>query len=417
MNHHSIVAGTDAISSPPDKTLTPLWVIFGLAMGPAVALGLSRFAYALLLPAMRADLGWSFADAGMMNTANAAGYLAGALTAAPLSKRLGVRRVFVLGLLFTVLAVGATGLTANFTLLSLWRLLAGASGAVAFVAGAGLTSAAAAGGPPHRAPTLLGIYFSGAGMGVIASALGVVPLLESTGWRGGWLILGALSLVATLLACLVIKRAPAPGHCGDGSPAKGGWSPLFMARKFLAYGLYGAGYIAYATFIVAFLRKEQGFTDENVAVFWTVVGLASIAGAFLWGPVLARLSGGRGTAATIGVVAIGAAVPLLFNSAFSAYLSAILFGGSFLAVIAAVTSFARKAAMPHAWTAAIAALTVAFGLGQCIGPLLSGAFSDGANGVRTGLWLSVGILALASIIAVFQPEPGAGIALPERHPR
>ena len=56
---------------------TPLWVIVGLAMGPAVALGLGRFAYALLLPSMRADLGWSFADAGALNTANAAGYLLG----------------------------------------------------------------------------------------------------------------------------------------------------------------------------------------------------------------------------------------------------------------------------------------------------------------------------------------------------
>ena len=35
---------------------TSLWIVAGLAMGPAIALGLARFAYALLLPAMRADL-------------------------------------------------------------------------------------------------------------------------------------------------------------------------------------------------------------------------------------------------------------------------------------------------------------------------------------------------------------------------
>jgi predicted MFS family arabinose efflux permease len=58
----------------PVAVLTPLWVVVGLAMGPAVALGLARFAYALLLPSMRADLGWSFANAGAMNTVNAAGY-------------------------------------------------------------------------------------------------------------------------------------------------------------------------------------------------------------------------------------------------------------------------------------------------------------------------------------------------------
>jgi hypothetical protein len=98
-------------------------------------------------------------------------------------------------------------------------------------------------------------------------------------------------------------------------------------------------------------------------------------------------------------------VPLLWSEAAGAYLSAVLFGGSFLAVLAAVTSFARRSAKPHAWTAAIAALTIAFGLGQCIGPLLSGALSDGANGIRAGLWLSVGILAIGTFVAVLQPEP------------
>ena len=43
---------------------THLGIVAGLAMGPAVGLGLGRFAYALLLPAMRADLGWNYAPGG-----------------------------------------------------------------------------------------------------------------------------------------------------------------------------------------------------------------------------------------------------------------------------------------------------------------------------------------------------------------
>jgi len=104
---------------------------------------------------------------------------------------------------------------------------------------------------------------------------------------------------------------------------------------------------------------------------------------------------------------VGAAVPLLWSRPGAAYLSAILFGGSFLSVVAAVTAFARKAARPHAWTAVIAAFTVVFGLGQSVGPILSGALSDGPSGIRSGLWLSVGLLAAGSIVAVFQGEPSA----------
>ncbi|MGI5290794.1 YbfB/YjiJ family MFS transporter [Nonomuraea polychroma] len=42
-----------------------------------MALGFTRFAYALLLPPMHQELHWSYAQAGSMNTANALGYLLG----------------------------------------------------------------------------------------------------------------------------------------------------------------------------------------------------------------------------------------------------------------------------------------------------------------------------------------------------
>lgn len=384
--------------------LTPSWVVVGLAMGPAVAIGLARFAYALLLPPMRADLGWSFAQAGAMNTANAAGYLVGALVAAPLGARMGDKAVFAVGLVLTALAVGVSGLTAGFTLLMVLRVVAGFTGALAFVCGAGLTSVAAAGESKSRAPTLLGIYFAGAGAGVTASALAVPPLLETVGWRGGWLVLGAIALASTAFGLLALRRAPeAAPALTDG--AHGGWSPRFMACTLVAYGLFGAGYIAYATFIIAYLRSAEGFSSGDVTRFWSILGLSSVAAAFVWGRVLARLRGGSGIAATLTVLAIGTGAPLLWTAPAGAYLSAILFGGSFLAVLAAVASFARRSLKPHAVTGAIGLLTVVFGIGQCIGPVLSGALADGPSGLTAGLWLSVAILAVGAVIATFQSEP------------
>ena len=375
-------------------------------MGPGVALGLARFAYALLVPAMRSDLGWSFADAGAMSTANALGYLIGALLAARLARRWGDRIAFGSGLLGTALAVGATGLTAHFVTLLLLRLVAGFTGALAFVSGAGLAAAAASGGSASRAPRLLGLYVAGAGLCVTASALAVPPLLDALGWRGGWQVLGALALAATAFGILAARRAPSPAHHAT-EAVRGKWSLRFMVPELIAYGLFGAGYIAYATFIIAYLRVAENFSAGAITVFWSVLGLASVAAAFLWGPVLARLRGGQGLAATTGVLTLGAVLPLIGSGAAGAYLSALLFGGSFLAVVTAATTFARKAAPPRAWTAAIAALTVAFGLGQCIGPVLSGALSDGPAGVRAGLWLSVVVLMVATVVALLQREPAA----------
>ena len=387
---------------------TPWWVVVGLAMAPAVALGLARFAYALLLPPMREELGWSFAEAGAMNAANAAGYLTGALVAAPLGRRLGDRVVLAGGLLVTTLSIAASGLMSAFALLLVLRTIAGLAGALAFVAGAGLATAAAAGGSSSRAPTVLGLYFAGAGLGVAASALAVPPLLPELGWRAGWLALGGLSIVASAYAWLALRRVPEPARAASAVPGR--WSPATMAWTLFSYGLFGAGYIAYATFIVAYLQGELGFGGGAVAVFWSVLGLASVVAAFAWGPLLGRLKGGWGTAATVGTVIVGAVLPLVWTTPGGAYLSAALFGGSFLAVIAAVGSFARRTMPPHAWTAAIGTLTVAFGIGQCVGPVLSGVLSDGAEGIRAGLWPSVGILALSAAAATLQSEPGRGSA-------
>ncbi|MBU6421101.1 MAG: YbfB/YjiJ family MFS transporter [Gammaproteobacteria bacterium] len=48
-------------------------------MGTLVAVGLARYTYSLLLPAMRTDLHWSYVQAGSLNAAISMGYLAGAL--------------------------------------------------------------------------------------------------------------------------------------------------------------------------------------------------------------------------------------------------------------------------------------------------------------------------------------------------
>ncbi len=55
----------------------------GLAVGPLVAIGLARFAYALLLPAMRAGLDWSYAEAGTMKAASSRDRAAGTQTHTP----------------------------------------------------------------------------------------------------------------------------------------------------------------------------------------------------------------------------------------------------------------------------------------------------------------------------------------------
>jgi len=381
----------------------PLLIAVGLALGPVMALGLGRFAYSLLLATMRSQLHWSFAQAGTMNTANALGYLGGAVAAGPLIVRFRNRRPFLAGIAVTGVAVLASAASGGFEVLLSLRLLAGASGAVVFIAGAGLAARLSAGLTARRGAMLLGVYFAGGGLGIVVSALIVPPVVGMGGsgsWRWGWVALGVAGVATLAGAVPAALAAPEP----TAAPGGGLWgSPLRrLAPTIVAYGLFGAGYIAYVTFIVAFVRTE-GLTPRSVSAFWATLGAAAVVAAFAWGPALGRLQGGRAPAAVLAVTAVGAALPLIFGGVVGDFTSAALFGGSFLAVVTAVTNLARRSLTPSQVGPAIAVMTIAFSIGQSLGPILAGVLSDGRGGIRAGLDLAVALLGAALIVALTQP--------------
>jgi predicted MFS family arabinose efflux permease len=391
---------------PTSTTVHPLLVAAGLAAGPAVVLGMARFAYGLLLPGMRADLHWSFAQAGTINTANALGYLAGAMITPMVSARLGRGAAFLLGIAAVVATLAGTALASGFGALVVLRVLAGVAGALVFITGMDLTAWLGRGHSGTRAAVLLGVYVAGGGVGIVLSGLAVPPILAlagpSAGWRLGWLALAVLSLAGLAAAWWAAGRVSAPAVARHGRGA--GWPARRFVPSLVSYLLFGVGYISYITFIVALL-VHQGLGSVTVSAFWVLLGLASLLSVPLWGHALGRLRGGHGPALVLGVVTVGAVLPLLGGGAVTALASALIFGGAFLAVVTSVTSVARAALPPAQWGPAIAALTAAFALGQCAGPVFTGLLSDLAGGVRAGLGLSAGVLALAALIALAQRGP------------
>src|SRR5262249_29097896 len=142
------------------------------------------------------------------------------------------------------------------------------AGAATFVAGGGLAAAAGAGSGPRRIALTLGLYFCGPGAGIALSAPLLPALLPDgagRGWPRGWLALGGLGLLASLLALAALRRAVEPER--RRAAAGGGWSARLLLPTFVAYGLFGVGYIAYMTFIIAYLRAH-GFAPAATVLFW-----------------------------------------------------------------------------------------------------------------------------------------------------
>ncbi|WP_309678814.1 YbfB/YjiJ family MFS transporter [Polaromonas sp.] len=382
-----------------------LGAALGLALSPLVALGFTRFAYALLLPPMQSEFGWSFVAAGALNTSNAIGYLGGALLATWLAQRFGRLPAFTWAMLASALALMATAWPSNFALLLGVRLVGGVATAVAFVLGTSLAASAM----PGRAATALAIYFAGSGLGVVLAGT-LIPLAQTGGvldWRLTWLLMGGASLAASALAWQAARKAigqltaPAPG------PHLPVWGVLYPSL--LANLLYGAGYVGYMTFMIALLQR-LGFGATLTMVFFALIGGASVLASPLWGRWLGRFKTGRGFALVCVIVAAGTLPALIWPQAWAVIASALIFGASFMAGPAAVSVVAQRLLPATSLTWGLALLTAAFSLGQSIGPLLGGWISDATGSLAAGLWLGPALLLLGAGMSLRQhpgPAPSA----------
>ena len=109
------------------------WLILaGLALGVTVTNGFARFSYGLIIPAMRSEMNWSYAEAGWLNTANAFGYVVSAIATMRMIRRRTPTNLFIFGLIATTIALLATGLNSALWWQTLWRVLAGLFGAMSF---------------------------------------------------------------------------------------------------------------------------------------------------------------------------------------------------------------------------------------------------------------------------------------------
>ena len=186
------------------------------------------------------------------------------------------------------------------------------------------------------------------------------------------------------------------------------------------YFLFGAGYIAYMTFMIAYVRDAGGGAAAQSA-FWCLIGVSAFVTPWLWRRVLAMDRGGISTAIILGVNAIGAALPLFGHATALLATSALVFGVSFFALVGSTTAFVRFNYPPAAWPAGIAAMTIAFGIGQILGPIAVGAITDVFGSLSYALNVSAAMLAVGAVLAAFQKKlavviPGRASSARTRNP-
>ena len=378
----------------PTAAATRSWCLAtGGLLALAAAMGIGRFVYTPILPAMAEALPLTKGEAGLIASANFAGYLAGALLAAT-SWASGSRRTWLIGGL--ALSAGTTALTAALTDLLAFmvvRFLAGAASAfvLVFASSVILDRLAAAG-----ESRLSAVHFAGVGTGIALAALAVSALAAAGGgWRAQWLLSGGLALLA-----LPAVAALVPAEAGGG-PVAPESAPLALTPRLAAlvaaYGLFGFGYVITATFLVAIVRDAPALRHLD-ALVWILVGVAAVPSVGLWTALGRRISVPVAFALACLVEAAGVALSVLATGAAGVLLGAAFLGGTFMGLTALglVGARALSASDPRR---VLALMTAAFGLGQILGPALAGLLHDRTGAFTLPSLLAAGALILAALLA------------------
>jgi predicted MFS family arabinose efflux permease len=383
----------------PEAYAHPARLILILSLAPTIGLGIGRFAYSLVLPDMRDALGWSYSTAGFMNTTNAVGYLAGALLASRMIRRFGLSRTVRLGTLACLLSLMLCATSGNFVVLSFARLLVGVGAAAGFVGGAALATTIAQ-LRPERANFLLSLFYAGPGLGILSSGLIAPFVLQAFGPGSWWIVWWVLTLLSAV-AVIPLMLAPLDSDAAIDHATRTEFSIRPVLIYLTSYFLFGAGYIAYMTFMIAYVRDGGGGAVAQ-SIFWSLIGISAFATPWVWRSVLALDRGGLATTIILGVNALGAALPIFGHSPVLLAISALVFGVAFFAVVGSTTAFVRFNYPPTGWPAGIAAMTISFGIGQTLGPIAVGAITDAFGSLSYALNVSAAMLAVAAIAAAFQ---------------
>ena len=378
------------------------WIILtGLALGLTVTNGFARFAYGLILPAMKSEMGWNYAQAGWLNTANALGYIIGAILTMILIRNVSPARLFAFGLITTTLALLATGLNANMSWQTLWRILAGVFGAMSFSTAGALTARLFPNEPKKNALAIAILFGSGGGLGIVLAGASLPLMLEKLGpsaWSTAWILLGIISLLFLPLGLWAASQVRSPVQ------SKTSAIPLPLSQmipELAGYAGFGLGYIVYLTFLSAWMT-DHAASASFITLIWVILGLSICFSPIIWGPILTRYSSGLPLALILTCIAIGSALPVLINNTITLLISALVFGLSVFMAPGAVTSFTRQNLPPQSWARAMSLFTVVFAIAQTMGPYGAGLVGDIFNDIGVSLLVAAGLLLAGALIALKQ---------------
>jgi predicted MFS family arabinose efflux permease len=388
------------------------WLVLAAGtMAVYSALGLARFGYSVVLPAMQSGLGMDNAQAGALASANLTGYLCMALLGGAMAAHWGARSVIVAGLTVAGIGMFLTGTVDGFSGAAFWRAVTGIGSGAANVAVMGMWTAWF---PPNRRGLAAGIAVTGSSLAFITIGPLVPWILAlggAAGWRYCWQLFGGVTMLIAMLCLIVIRSRPAAAtidlsspYAGSNTPPAdrhGSWHDVYRSPAAwhlgLVYVAFGFSYIIFMTFFVKHLMVAGGYSKAAAGSLFMAMGWANLACSFLWGGLSDRI--GRKWAMAIIYLVHAAAFTLFGMAATPAVftLAALLYGSTAFSIPAIMAAACGDLFGQRLAPASLGFVTLLFGIGQALGPSVAGLMADATGSFSSAFLLAAAVALLGAI--------------------
>ena len=348
---------------------------------------------------IRADLGFTLVQMGVLMSAFSWSYALCQLPVGALVDKVGPRWLLGIGLVVWSLAQAAGGLAATFGWFVIARIALGIGEAPQFPSAARVVSNWF---PPRSRGTPTGIFNSASPLGVALAPILLTPLIAATSWHWAFFVTGALGLMVAIV-WVALYRDPVRAQMsaderayldpdaqdGPGEAASrmgfAAWCALFRHRTTwgMMLGFFGSVYLnwVYLTWLPGYLRTERHMDLAHAGLAAAIPFVCGFAGALLAGWASDRvaraasspLSGRRNAVvvATLGMVAFTVPAALVESNVLAvACISIVIFLAN--ASSACAWSLATVAAPPSRIASLGAIQNFGGFLGGALAPVLTG---------------------------------------------
>ena len=336
-----------------------------------IGVGVARFVFTSLLPPMLEDY-LTISFAGVLASINYVGYLAGSIFAVFIKDINTKVKFFRFGMFLAVITTLMLGITTSDTIWVISRVLAGFGAAMALVVGSAIVMNKL---NIQNKTKAMGIHFSGIGFSILISDLIVRIVFYFNGtWQFAWVVLAIFAFVMSFYSMYIlsydkeVKQNSVKHHID-----KSLFSP-FVIILIMAYFCEGVGMVVQGTFLPDIINSLEGL--EGFGSFtWTLVGLAGIPSCIIWMMLAHKYGSVNIIILAMFLQVIGILISALTNNIYLNLFSGILYGGTFIGLVALFMNLGGKIAGNNP-VMLMGALTTAYGIGQVVAPLYSVALIE-----------------------------------------